>query len=623
MNRKVSVVTMILVLLSVAIGANAETDLTDPYEIYNKYLDAIGGLERLKAEKTSYSEGEIEIVGTGLKGTIKVWNMSPDKGRQEMDLTVLTQTSGNNGEVSWSVDANGKLQLQTDEASLKRRKISKLLAEFDFLNPESENFTLTFGGIDTVGETECYVVITANGINDDEIVNYFNTSTFMQEKSENRHPDDQEYIVYSDYRDVGGILLSHHQDMTHMPIGQNVVFQMTSYESNPEIDPAVFEPPEEDVKDYRFVNGVNAEDVAFSYIGKHIFIPVYVNGKEELWLLDSGAGMSVLDSAYAEELGIESEGRIKGSGAGNQLEFSFVKAPPFSLEGIEFDSQRMVSSGFLRPYTYRHFGFSSDGILGYDFLSRFVTRIDYANELISFYDPEQFSYEGSGTVVNAPIVGNTFTMPVTIDGKYTGTWSLDLGAGTCNFHYPYAEANGLLDREGVAGLGFGAGGSLPERTVKFESLELAGFTISDPTVDLTLEDVGGAFGRSEIDGNLGSTVFRHLVLYLDYERQQVIVEKGDNFGKDFPEDKSGMQLIMSPESKIEVVFVAPDTPASKAGLKEGDVILSINDTDSDALGGLLATRELFKKDPGTKYQISLLRDGQEKQITLELENLFD
>ena len=38
----------------------------------------------------------------------------------------------------------------------------------------------------------------------------------------------------------------------------------------------------------------------------------------------------------------------------------------------------------------------------------------------------------------------------------------------------------------------------------------------------------GAFGSVEISGNLGNSFFRRFVLYLDYERQEVIFERGEN-----------------------------------------------------------------------------------------------
>jgi serine protease Do len=62
--------------------------------------------------------------------------------------------------------------------------------------------------------------------------------------------------------------------------------------------------------------------------------------------------------------------------------------------------------------------------------------------------------------------------------------------------------------------------------------------------------------------------------------------------------------------------VYPSTPAQKAGLKSGDVILAINDKDiTDAHSLTLTVSELA---PGSTATLKILRDGTPKSITLVL-----
>jgi hypothetical protein len=597
-------------------------DLTDPYEILRRYYDAVGGLEKLKAEKTQYSEGSIVLEGTGLEGTIRIWTEIPNKERQEVDLKILTQTSGDNGRFSWEVDPNGKLQIRRDEPTLQRRRVRELMETYAHLNSRSDTFSLCFEGVEKVNDIACYGVTIRNSINEDVIHQYINVNTFMLEKSVVKEPDVERHTLFSDYREVNGLKRSFRQEMKILPIGQKMTIQLTRFEGNTEIDPSVFEPPGEDVKDYRFTDGMSAENVPFKFLADHVFIPVNIKGKERLWALDSGASISVVDSAFAAELGLKSEGDIKGVGAGNTLQFSFVDLPPFRMKGIEFNEQKAASAGFLKPYAHRHFGFEVVGILGYDFLSRFVTKIDYAREELSFYDPDKFEYRGNGVVLEAPLMGNTFSLPVTVDGAYSGAWSLDLGAGVVSFHYPFAEEHGLLDLRGIDGLGFGAGGESGKRTIEFEAIEWAGFTIENPLIEIPLEQGEGSFRRRELIGNLGNSLFRHFVLYLDYKRQQVIIEKGDNFEHMFPRDKSGVQIVLNEDGDIEIVYVAPDSPADKTGFQKGDIIKSINSIETGYLGGLLAVRDLLRKEAGTKYTFTLSRGGETKEVTLKLRDLF-
>lgn len=615
--------TMILVLLLCClIPFVAQAELTDPYEILQKHYEAVGGIEQIKAQKTRHSQGSIDIEGTGFKGTFEEWSERPIKSRQNVDLTVFKMTEGDNGEFSWRVDQNGRLQIRKDERSVKEREIKMLLAQFDHLNEESANFHLSFEGTEKVGDADCYVVKMTSTINDDVTTSYYDNSNFHLLKTVVNKPDGEMHTVFFDYREVDGVLVAFREEATEYPTNMKQIMQITSVETNIPVDPTIFEPPSDQVADFKFLNDHSAEDIPFRFIEDHIFIEAQVGGKKTLWALDSGAGATVLESRFAEKLGFELLGTLKGKGAGSVVEASFTNLPAFSLPGIEFGEQKVAVIDL-------HWLFSEwmdldvAGILGFDFLSRLVTKIDYANELISFYHPDHFQYKGPGVVLDAPISqSNSFNLPVTIDGKYGGKWRLDTGAGGMWFHYPFAEKHGLLDMPGIYGMGAGAGGSGTHLNVQFRTMEFAGWTIENPVIAIPLGKGEGAFADEALTGNIGNSLLRHFVIYLDYAREKVIVEKGDNFGKAFPRNNSGLQIKKRQDGDLEVMFVPEGTPAFKAGFKAGDIIRSVNGIDTKYLGGLLSVKEMLREKPRTKYKIEVIRDGESKILQLVLKDLF-
>ncbi len=115
---------------------------------------------------------------------------------------------------------------------------------------------------------------------------------------------------------------------------------------------------------------------------------------------------------------------------------------------------------------------------------------------------------------------------------------------------------------------------------------------------------------------------RHFVLYLDYKNQRVILEQGEDFGKQFPRDKSGLQILHGESGDIEVFSVPRNTPAEKAGFKQGDIIQAMNGVDVNYFDGIVAIRKLLKEKAGTKYTFKVLRNGTTKEITLTLHDLF-
>nr|MBN2277476.1 aspartyl protease family protein [candidate division Zixibacteria bacterium] len=606
----------LIIPFNVAIGDNT-TPLSDPYQIMGRYVQAIGGLERLKGEQTSYFEATFTM--PGLAGTLKNWTGRPDRERTELDLQVLRKTTGDNGRFSWELDTNGKVTINKDKATLKRREISRLMNEFDFLDPGSNIFDLFFMGSEAIDGKTCYVIRITNSVNNDTLIEYYPVDDFIKSKSVSITPDEKVITKFSDYRFVDGLLIPFCQEMNIQPVGQEIKVQITEYRSDIEIDPALFDPPGEDVRDYRFLSGGASADIPFEYIENHIYLMVNINGRERIWILDTGAQMSVISSRYAREIGVDLEGSMKGSGAGNTVDFSFATLPSYRLGDIEFEPQQVAALDLGEIFD--HFDIDVVGILGYDFLSRFITRVDYAGEMLTFYDPDHFEYDGPGVILDAPLHGNDFHIPITVDGRYDGDWNVDLGASTISFHYPYAREHNLQEGRGVDRVGLGAGGEFRERTVQFEYLELAGFRILKPLIDIPMNEMEGAFRSGEMTGNLGNSIMRNFILYLDYKNQKMIVERGKDFGREFPEDKSGLQ-IWRENGRPVVHFISPGTPGQKAEFQVGDIILSVNKLKVEYLKNLQALHDLFKAAEGTEYNVGIMRDGKERELKIRLKNLY-
>jgi len=618
MKRQVLIALALVCALAPA--ALAAADITDPYEVLDRYYEAVGGLDRVKAEQTLYFEATLSVAG--LEGTIHHWEARPDRSRTEVDLVVFTQTTGDNGEVAWEVGMNGKLRIEQDPNALARQEVSRGLALFEHLDRASDIFTVSLEGIEQVEGADCYVIRVVSAVDNVERVWYIDVADFLMRKSIDIQPDMQQHAVHSDYREVGGVLHAFRQDIEMLPIRQKQVIVTTHLETNVDIDLALFEPPADDVRDFVFTEGGDRADVPCQYIERHIFLPVVVNCRESLWVLDSGASASVIDRGYAESLGLELSGEIKGQGAGNTVDVAFTTLPPFSVQGIEFEQQQVAVIEFVDLFR-RISDLEVVGVLGYDFLSRFVTRVDYANNMLTFYDPETFEYDGEGTVLDAPLRENLFSVEATVDGIHKGQWMLDLGAGGMTFHAPYAAEHDLASREGVYGVGFGAGGRIMHHRSEYETVEFGGYTVDRPCISMAGSDgkMTGAFSGGELVGNLGNTLFRHFVLYLDYKNQQVVVEKGDDFETEFPWDRSGLQL-WRPDEACEVLYVSPGTPAEDAGFQEDDVVLTINGIDVERFGGLLEFRAMLREEPGTEYVFEVERDGKRKELKLVLRDLF-
>jgi serine protease Do len=68
-----------------------------------------------------------------------------------------------------------------------------------------------------------------------------------------------------------------------------------------------------------------------------------------------------------------------------------------------------------------------------------------------------------------------------------------------------------------------------------------------------------------------------------------------------------------------VSAVEGESPAANAGVKAGDVILSVNGHDIDRVGGL--PTEIAKMKPGSKAELLVWRDGKERTIDVRVDEM--
>jgi len=610
-----------LILFPLTTKSQETQILEDPFEILEMHYEAVGGLENLKAHKTIYSEGKITLVGTGLQGTFRKWEKGPLKEREEVDLNILKQVNGDNGDYRWSVDRNGKKNFHRDESTLKKREVKRLTDTYEHLNPQSPYFTITFEGAEKFEGEDCYMLKIENSINKDIVHQYYDKTSFYLLKEIIEGLDEEEHIVYSDFREVDGVIYPFKIETDVFPTEEKILIEYTKYEVNIEVDDSLFIPPEKDIVDFEFLSTESAEDIPFKYIENHIFLPVNINGKEKLWVLDCGASVNVIDSAFARELGLEFQGMMKAQSASTVVNLYHVTLPPFKIKGIQFREQKIMALK-IRDLFKRSMGLEVVGILGYDFLSRFLTKIDFANDKLSFYNPDSFIYNGNGKIIEAPLVDNLFSIPVTVDKKYSGIWGLDIGASGVTFNYHFSSENNLLQRTGIDGIAFGAGGSFMSKLSQFQSIEIDGYVVKNPLIAIPYDEGKGAHSSKTQIGNIGNRFLQHFVLYMDYEKQRIILEKGDDFTSEFPRGKSGLSLLYNEDNNIEVFYVPSNTPAEESGFKKGDIIKAINGIDLRFFDGIIAVRKLMREKAGTEYIFSVLRNGELKKIKLTLRELL-
>jgi hypothetical protein len=238
-------------------------------------------------------------------------------------------------------------------------------------------------------------------------------------------------------------------------------------------------------------------------------------------IIDSGAEGSVLNAAHLGDLALAGKGVFAVGAGGGDTVASYVEHVTFELPGVTLRDQSVAAIDFgqLEDLTDHRI----DGILGYDFLSRFVVELDYPRQRIRLHDPARYRHGDAGAI---PITleGSTpwIDASISVPGRppITGHFTVDTG---CACHVamttPFTDTNHLLDAVHTAKLGdyAGAGGMTETVSGEIPALHIGGVTIDRPLATFS-RDHKGATADPDSAGLIGAEVFRRFVLVLDYAR---------------------------------------------------------------------------------------------------------
>ena len=364
--------------------------------------------------------------------------------------------------------------------------------------------------------------------------------------------------------------------------------------------------------------------IPFKLVTRHIVVPVKINNSRSLsFVFDTGDKVGIVDIARAKELGLDLHGQVRIGGAGSDtLLGSYVRGAIWKLQGFEDFSQPVALAIPLGRLAAR-FGHDFDGIIGSDFIKQFVIEVDYQARVLKLHAKDGFVYSGSGE--STPIQFNSQGHPL-IDAEVTprggqpikGKFVLDLGSsGALALHSPLVKEHRLLEANPhtirAIGVG-GAGGDVQARLGRVAELKIGKFKIAGPTALLS-QDKAGAFANASLAGNIGQRIASKFKLFLDYERQRIILEPASTFQDPFDHAQSGMALTAEGAdfSVLGVLDVLEDSPASEAGLLKNDQILKVNNKDAAELS-ITVLGEMFER-PAT-FKLTIKRGEKTMQVTL-------
>ncbi|HEV7388467.1 MAG TPA: aspartyl protease family protein [Gemmatimonadaceae bacterium] len=150
--------------------------------------------------------------------------------------------------------------------------------------------------------------------------------------------------------------------------------------------------------------------------GPAIYLPVRINGGAPgLWRLDSGASECIIDRSVAKNARLAARGGrdLHGAGKGTIRLDSIRSAVHLEIAGRAIATCEHFGAVDLSNAT-GDANHPLAGILGYEFLARYVVRIDFAAHTLSLYDPGRYRYSGRGDTIELHMIRRTPRVDVRI-----------------------------------------------------------------------------------------------------------------------------------------------------------------------------------------------------------------
>ena len=277
--------------------------------------------------------------------------------------------------------------------------------------------------------------------------------------------------------------------------------------------------------------------IHFELADSLIFMQASINGSQPLWMmLDTGSSVTVFDESVSKMLGIRFlvGGNVDGPGQGSSQKLAFANHTTLIFGGEELGDQTVATLPL--DWFSREVGRSTDGFLGSNVFRNYVVEIDYANQVLRFYDPAAYSYSGSGQHLPLQFIWKdipTIRAEVVMqDGTaITGTFLVDSGATTALWltkdfseaHPEFLSAQETVELPSVVAVG----GEVSARLGHVAAVRLGGFLVSMPLTQFS-RNSSGIFAAPNVAGTIGAETLRQFKVIFDYAHGEMILEPNEH-----------------------------------------------------------------------------------------------
>jgi hypothetical protein len=337
------------------------------------------------------------------------------------------------------------------------------------------------------------------------------------------------------------------------------------------------------------------------------------------FILDTGSGGISLDSTTAEYFGVKPEPSSRTiRGIAGVRNVSFLNNKKLNFPGLTIDSLNFhVSNYDILTAVY---GERIDGIIGYSVFSRYIVKVNYDSSKVEFWTKGSIKYPRGGhllrpTITSLPVQ----TAKVKDDSAVETRFLLDMGAGlNVLFNRDFINDSSLLkkNRKMYTKEAEGLGGKVDMYLTVLREFRLGPYRFRNVPVNV-FDDEYNVTSYPHLGGLIGNDLLRRFNVVINYEKKEIHLLPNSHFYDAFDYSYSGLELYLI-NGRIIIGDVAKGSPAEKAGLQEGDVVVAINKN-------FIQNISLYKaalQNANEGVTIIAMRDGKLQEFKFKVKNIL-
>lgn len=337
------------------------------------------------------------------------------------------------------------------------------------------------------------------------------------------------------------------------------------------------------------------------------------------FILDTGSGGISLDSTTAAYFKLKpqaSDRLIRGIAGIKKVSFlhkQTLKLPNLKIDSLDFH----VNDYQILTNVY---GERIDGIIGYSVLNRYIVKLNYDSSIVEFWSKGALKYPKGGyllkpAITTLPVQGARVKDERTINARFL----YDIGAGmNMILSTDFINDSALLSkkRKLFAKAAEGLGGKIDMAITVIKEVKLGPYRFRNVPIYI-FDDVYNATSYPYLGGLIGNDLLRRFNVIMNYEKRDIHLLPNTHYNDPFDYSYTGIELYYL-DGEIVIGDVAKDSPAEKAGIREGDVIFAIDKNFSQNLQQYKAALQTSKD----RLKIIVRRDDQLIEMDLKVKSIL-